>query len=228
MYKPDDVYVILPAFNEETVIQKIIFELQEKEFNVLCVVDGCTDNTLAKVLQAQCDYVHHIVNLGQGACLETGFSMYRQGLLNCKLLATFDSDGQHQVGDLLEFLEAFNKHPGIDMVLGSRFLNDLSNVPRLKKLILKFFARMSRYTLGVHVTDRHNGLRMFKPHILEEFSLRTPGYGHADEFLKFIKRSNLSFIEVPTEILYTDYSRSKGQKVINGIKTLFDGVISAK
>jgi len=80
----------------------------------------------------------------------------------------------------------------------------------------------------VKVTDRHNGLRMITASVLDSFHLQTPGYGHADEFLRLIKRAKLNFTELPTEILYTEYSRAKGQRLSNGIKILFDGMMSSK
>jgi glycosyltransferase involved in cell wall biosynthesis len=228
MYKPSDVIVIIPVFNEEGSISKVIDEVTGAGFKVLCVNDASMDKSWEIICGKGVGVLNHSINLGQGATLESGFEVVRRNLLQCKLVATFDADGQHQVSDLLRFLDELNDNPKIDFILGSRFLDDRTQVSILKRIILKGFAFASKFSLGLKVTDRHNGLRLFKREFLLNFNLTISGYGHADEFLVYISKNDINYAEVGTHILYTDYSKFKGQPLINGVRTLFDGMVRGK
>ena len=48
------------------------------------------------------------------------------------------------------------------------------------------------------------------------------GMAHASEIVAYLARSKLTVIEVPVTVLYTDYSKAKGQSLINGVNILFD------
>ena len=228
MYAPSDVIVIIPVFNEEGSISRVIDEVIGAGFNVLCVNDASKDKSCEVIQGKGVPVLNHSINLGQGATLESGFEVVRRNLVRCRLVATFDADGQHQVNDLVRFLNEFNNQPEIDFILGSRFLDKRTEISILKKIVLRSFAFGSRFSLGIKLTDRHNGLRLFKREILLDLNLKISGYGHADEFLKHIRRKSIHYVEVGNHIIYSDYSRSKGQPLINGVRTLLDGVIRGK
>ena len=51
------------------------------------------------------------------------------------------------------------------------------------------------------------------------------GMSHAGEFIKLIDENRWRVTEEPVEILYTDYSMSKGQPLLNGVNIVFDGFL---
>lgn len=224
----DQVVCVVPARNEATVIGGVIGSLVEEGYRVLCVDDGSTDGTGEIARRAGAMVLTHPVNLGQGASLESGFEAIRRGLVDARLVATFDADGQHSTMDLAKMVEEFNRDPALMVTLGSRFLDKATAVPRLKRTLLQLSAALARFTIGVKVSDRHNGLRMMRSEALASIRLKVPGYGHADEFLRAIRRHDLPFKEVPVHILYTDYSTSKGQPLINAFRILFDHLIGGQ
>lgn len=220
-----DVLCIIPARNESEVIASVVDALIASGFLVLCVDDGSSDGTGEVAAQHGAMVLTHPINLGQGAALETGLDFVRRGYVKVKLVATFDADGQHSVDDLRKMIEAFNVDSSLMVTLGSRFLDVPNDVPRIKRELLRLAAWIASFTLGLKLTDRNNGLRLFRSEAIELFHLRVPGYGHADEILRVIKKHKIRYVEVPVHILYTDYSKSKGQPLINAVRILFDHML---
>jgi hypothetical protein len=81
-------------------------------------------------------------------------------------------------------------------------------------------------TAGLDVTDAHNGLRVIHTRALPALRLMQPRMAYASELLNRVAAAKLSWAEVPTTVLYSDYSRTKGQRNINAVNSLFDLVIA--
>jgi glycosyltransferase involved in cell wall biosynthesis len=227
-FSPTGIVCIVPAMNEGSVIYDTVTELVDLGLTVLCVNDCSSDDTLKNAQEAGALIVSHSLNLGQGAALETGFEIIRRGLIHCDYVATFDADGQHVASDLLRMKDILDLNPKIMVTLGSRFLEKNDQVPLLKKIMLKSAARIGKLTYKLDISDRHNGIRLFRKEFLSYHRIDNPGYGHADEFLDTIHRCGLRFEEVPVTINYSVYSRSKGQPMINAIRLIFDKWIGVK
>lgn len=215
----------MPAFNEEKVIFNSIQPLTLAGHKVVCIDDCSTDKTSEEAVRAGAIVIRHFINSGAGASLQTGFNFISKSeslFADYKYVVTFDADGQHSLADLENFINAFRNNSELDIVLGSRFLGIKFQGPKIKFIILKTMASISKFTLGIKVTDRHNGYRVIKKDKLKNFHLVGPGYEHADEFLHAITKNSLNYTEVPTHIIYSQYSRAKGQPLINGFKMVID------
>ncbi len=223
--QPSEVLCIIPALNESEVISNVIGPLVSIGYRVLLIDDGSRDSTADIARTSGAEVISHPINLGQGASLETGFEAVRRGLLTATYVATFDADGQHSAEDLAIMLKAFQSDPHLQVALGSRFLQNSTQVPRLKRILLPLSAKLARLTLGLTLTDRNNGMRMFRADALADVRITVPGYGHADEILHAIRRAKLRYTEVPVRIVYTDYSKGKGQPLINAVRILFDQML---
>ena len=94
----DDTWVIIPVYNEVTVIAQVVADLQATFRNIVCVDDGSTDGSAAQIATTAAHLVRHPINLGQGAALQTGlcYALTRPG---GRFFVTFDADGQHRVAD---------------------------------------------------------------------------------------------------------------------------------
>ncbi len=91
-----DVWIVVPAFNEASVIGDVIADLRSVFDHVVCVDDGSRDDTGDVALRAGAHVVPHPVNLGQGAAIQTGVE-YARSQPGAQVFATFDADGQHRV-----------------------------------------------------------------------------------------------------------------------------------
>ncbi len=151
----------------------------------------------------------HVVNLGQGAALETARALALSDGVHFRAYVTMDADGQHGVDDALAVARAIDE--GADVAFGNRFLGN-SNVPRGRRAML-FLARwFERAITGLRLADAHNGLRAFTRAALEHVRIRQNRMAHATEIKLHVSRARaLRVVEVPVSVRYTKESMAKGQ-----------------
>ncbi len=195
--------------------------------HVDCVDDGSRDGTTAAALAAGAHVVTHPVNLGQGAAIQTGVE-YARTQPGAQIFATFDADGQHRVKDVIAMIDRLSAGD-VDIVVGTRFAGGPPvRMPLLKRLILKTAAAVSPSSRKLHLTDAHNGLRVFNRTVADGLNLSMNGMSHASEFIALIVENGWRAAEEPVQILYTDYSMSKGQPLLNGVNIVFDGFLRGR
>lgn len=212
-----DIWLVVAVHNEAAVVADVVGAAVLAFGHVVCVDDGSTDDSAARIRTTGAHLVRHPVNLGQGAALQTGVEYARARAGDSACFVTFDADGQHQLDDVARMLARL-RAGDVDIVLGSRFLGrDAAEVPRLKRLVLRAAAALSPRSRRLHLTDAHNGLRVFNRRVADALELTCSGMAHAAEFVALIDAHGWRVAEEPVHILYTDYSRSKGQSLVNGV-----------
>ena len=219
-FDPANAWFVIPAYNEGPMIAQVVGEVLASGSRVVVVDDHSTDDTGDRALAAGAIVVRHPVNLGQGAALQTGIDLaLRRG---ATLIVTFDADGQHRLADAVLLAQAV--HEGrADIACGSRFLGvEARDIPASRRLVLRAAAIFTRLTTGVPVTDAHNGLRAMNRHAAMTIRLTHNRMAHASELVGQIRRRKLRFLELPVEILYTEYSLRKGQRISNSLNILAD------
>ncbi len=216
----EDVWVVVPVFNEEQTVGATIADLRQTFPNVVCVDDGSVDGSGQIARASGATVLRHVLNQGQGAALQTGFD-YLLRATAARHVVTFDADGQHLVSDAVRMVERA-RETGVDVVLASRFTGTTHEIPRLRHLILKAGVAFTRFTAKLDVTDTHNGLRVLSRRTLTRIHLELPRMAYASEFLDAIVPNSLSYIEEPVTVRYTEYSRAKGQRNSNSLNILFD------
>ncbi|MFC9352211.1 glycosyltransferase family 2 protein [Arthrobacter sp. NPDC057013] len=213
-------WIVIPMYNEASVVGTVIEGLRKEFPHVVCVDDGSTDGSQDIARQAGAVVVQHPVNLGQGAALQTGIEYSLQDpQLDC--IVTFDADGQHRVVDALAMADRIRSGEA-DVVLGSRFLDNRTKLSPLKRLVLRTAAVQSRMSTGMALTDAHNGLRAFSPNVARNIHLQQNRMAHASELVHQLAEMNPRWVEHPVEIIYTDYSKSKGQSLLNSVNIVAD------
>ena len=226
-----DVWLVVPCFNEGTVIEDVLRSARETFPNIVAVDDGSADDSAAAIHAAGAHLVQHPVNLGQGAAIQTGVE-YARAQPGAQYFVTFDADGQHQVKDVLAMVERLRTEP-LDIVVGTRFGRDRDDdgddqVPLIKRFVLKTVVLLSPRTRRLGLTDAHNGLRVFNRTVAEGLNLRMNGMSHASEFVALMDSEGWRVGEQPVDILYTEYSMSKGQSLLNGVNILSDGLVGKR
>ena len=212
--------VVIPMYNEAAVIVDVVRAVREQFGRVVCVDDGSSDESPVLARAAGATVVRHPVNLGQGAALETGI---RRALRDpeTQYVVTFDADGQHSVDDAAAMVAAA-EDLGVQVVLGSRFLGDMAGASGHRRALLKAAVTFTRATTGMRLTDAHNGLRVLRRDAAEKLRFRLHGMSHASEVLSVIAKHGWTYVEHPTTVTYTDYSRAKGQRGYNAFNIVFD------
>jgi len=224
------VFIVIPAFNESSIIGQVIQSLKKNGYeNILVVNDGSSDNTHKIASENGAEVLSHIINRGQGAALRTGIE-YLRANYDPDIIVTFDADGQHSHEDIPKLISPIIEED-IDITLGSRFLTNKAdtNIPPLRRLVLKAGVLFTNITSNIKLTDTHNGLRALNRRAINSIRLTHRGMEHASEIIEEIAKKKLKYKEVPVQIIYSKYSSQKGQKTSSfiklGIKILIKKII---
>jgi glycosyltransferase involved in cell wall biosynthesis len=219
-----DVWIVIPAFNEAGVIGEVVADVRSVFDHVVCVDDGSSDDTGEIALRAGAHLVRHPVNLGQGAAIQTGVE-YARRQPGAQVFVTFDGDGQHRVKDVVAMVDRLATNEA-DVVIGTRFGRAaLSKPPLLKRIVLQTAAWLSPRGRRLGLTDTNNGLRVFNRTVADGLDITMSGMSHASEFVALVDENHWRVAEEPVEVLYTDYSKAKGQPLLNGVNIIFDGFL---
>lgn len=178
--------IIMPAYNEENNILKVLTELSEISLpivsDLLVINDGSTDRTGTILSENGVNHISNIFNMGYGSCLQVGYKYaVRQ---NYNYLIQMDSDGQHDVENVRILYEALTKRDSEgrypDLVLGSRFMEGSSpfEVGALKKFAYAWFRRLIRLITGYKekIWDPTTGLQGMSRLAVKFYSI----YGNFD------------------------------------------------
>jgi glycosyltransferase involved in cell wall biosynthesis len=213
-----DVVVIVRVFNEAPVVGSVIRELRDAGLAVIAVDDASTDASAAEIDAAGAFRVSHPANLGAGGALQTGLEA-ALAFTDAEYIACFDADGQHRVQDLLGMIDLIRV--GHDVVIGSRFLEGgATEMPWLRRHLLRAATALMNRRGETRLTDAHNGLRILRRSVAQEVRLTYSGMAYASQLEKTLTSSDLRIAEFPVTILYTAYSQSKGQPLLNSVNIL--------
>jgi glycosyltransferase involved in cell wall biosynthesis len=219
-----NVYIIIPVYNEAKIIRQVIEDTLVVFPNIICVDDGSSDASASIISQTKARLVKHPVNIGQGGAIQTGLE-YALRDPAAEYFVTFDADGQHRISDAKRMVDEIQKND-YDILLGSRFLGASKNIPKLKKIILTLATKFTNYISRTRLTDTHNGLRVFNRKFAEQLDITMADMTHGTEIILIIGKSGMRYKELPVTIDYTEYSKAKGQSILNSINILFDVLLS--
>lgn len=222
--RDDEAWVVIPLYNEATVIAGVVTELLEIFGHVVCIDDGSTDGSGDVARLAGARVLRHPYNLGQGAALQTGISYVREQP-GARYIVTFDADGQHRIVDAIAMVHEA-KERDLAIVFGSRFLDTRTNPGWVKRVVLKTAVWVTNRTTGLRLTDAHNGLRVLRRDAAMRVNLQQDRMAHATEIVLQLGRTRLPWAEYPVEVVYSDYSKAKGQSVLNSINILVDLIVN--
>lgn len=210
------VVALIPAYNEEQAIADVLQRVRPFVHEVIVVDDGSHDRTGEMARASGATVVRHAINRGLGAAIGTGFATAL--LRGADVVVTLDADGQHDPAEIPTFLAAVEG--GAEVVIGSRLLNSRASMPLIRQ-IANVIGNVLTYVLfGAWVTDSQSGFRAFTREALQKIEVRTNRMEISSELIAEAKRHNLLLREVPIQAIYTDYSLSKGQSFLVGLKTL--------
>ncbi len=218
--------IIIPVYNEGTVIRKVINGLPNKikgidKITVLAVNDGSTDNSAEEIKKTSAILISHPLNMGAGSATVTGISAAK--ILKADVAVTIDGDGQHHPSDIAKVIQPILQHKA-DIVIGTR-LKKSKGMPSIKKfgnwgLNIITFA-LSR----IWTSDSQSGFKAFSRNAISKLDIGSLGYEFCSEVLIEAKRQKLKLTEVPIRVIYTDYSKRKGQSIFNGTNIVIKLII---
>jgi UDP-N-acetylglucosamine---dolichyl-phosphate N-acetylglucosaminyltransferase len=215
------IFIAIPAYNEEKVIQEVLLETQKAGYeNIIIVDDGSIDRTQEKARELIGERaLRHRLNRGKGAATKTAIEAAK--LLDAKIIVTMDGDGQHNPEDIERLILPIIERKA-EVVLGSRLKNP-KGMPWYKIIQNKVGNIITWYLYGLYVSDSQSGFRAYSRQAAELIETKGDRYEYDSQVIREIYLHKLKYTEIPITVRYTDYSMGKLQKqsFSNGIKTAY-------
>ena len=229
---------LIRAYNEGPMIASVIEEIIAAGFmNIVICNDGSTDSTEEIIENLQQQYAHvriillsHIINRWPGAANKTLFAFAKNNMkhLWCTWAVSYDADGQMDINDMKIFMPTAQTNT-YDIIFGSRFVQwgQTTNLPLIRKIILQGGRIVTYIFNGLWLTDVSTGYRLYNQKAIDSIIITSDRFSYQNDIIESVRRSKLSFTEIPVHIKYTDYSLSKGQSNMSAIKILIRLIYSS-
>lgn len=213
------IVIVIPAYNEERFIGSTVLKARDFADTIIVVDDGSSDDTAKIARQAGALVVQHRQNQGKGAAVQTAFRAARQH--HPDVVVMIDADGQHLPGELPVVVGPVLEQRA-DIVIGSRYLEQKSDVPRHRVWGHHIFNVLTNRASGVRLTDSQSGFRAFSARAFRVLSFRSDGFSVESEMQFLAHDHGLQVLEVPITILYPD--KPKRHVMQHGLMVL-DGLL---
>ena len=203
--------VIIPAYNPDEKLIKVVEKLNEMNIKVIVVNDGSEQQcrSIFEILRSRllCDICHHGVNRGKGAALKTGIQYTALNYPETIGYVTADADGQHSPEDILKVVNALESNPE-SFILGTRDFSG-KGIPLKSFLGNKITSFVYLLSTGKKCSDTQTGLRGI-PRKYNRLCLNVPGdkYEYEMNFLLEMGQNEIPFINVPIETIYLEKNAS--------------------
>ncbi|MGN1170333.1 MAG: glycosyltransferase family 2 protein, partial [Lachnospiraceae bacterium] len=162
--------IIIPAFNEEGSIEKVVNNLTEKfpQYDYLVVNDGSTDGTKNICSGNGYQVVNLVINMGIGGAVQTGYRYARDN--HYDIAVQIDGDGQHDVSFLAEMIKLIEENKA-DVVIGSRFVEKEGfQSSQMRRVGINFLSILAWILTGVRVKDITSGYRVINRKFIKIFA----------------------------------------------------------
>ena len=189
----------IPAFNEEKNIGKVIVTLKKITNDIIVCDDGSNDLTKEIAEGLGVKVISHTKNMGYGEAIKSIFNEAKKK--EADILVTFDADGQHRPEDIMSLTKPIIDQEA-EVVIGSRFLKNETNMPKYRKIGVKVLTKVTNMSIKENLTDSQSGLRAYQKKVLQNISLTDSGMGISTEILIKSHQKEFRIVEVPIQILY--------------------------
>lgn len=205
---------VIPEFNEERSIGKVVRETRKYVDRVIVSDDGSKDRSGEEAEKNGALVLRHIINMGKGFSMRTGCD--KAFLMGADFIVTLDGDGQHAPGDIPKLVGTLRKEK-LDIVLGSRYLK--TEMPVTKQLGNWLLSSASRIFFGVDVKDTQCGFKAFTRQAYGKIRWDSRNYSVESEIIMRTGKEKLKYKEIPIRTIYQD--KFKGTTIIDGARIFF-------
>lgn len=164
------VLIIIPAYNEEDSIQKVVGNMivHFPEYDYVIVNDGSTDRTEEICRKENYSFLNLPLNLGIGGAVQAGYRYAKEN--DYDVAIQMDGDGQHDIsfaGEMIKLLEADKA----DVVIGSRFLEKQGfQTSGSRRTGIRILSSLIKICTGVEVKDVTSGFRAVNKRFIQIYS----------------------------------------------------------
>ncbi|MCC5945679.1 MAG: glycosyltransferase family 2 protein [Bernardetiaceae bacterium] len=204
--------VVIPAFNEGDVIEKVLEPLKKLEnLEIIVIDDGSSDDTAEKARAMGVRVISHPVNRGYGAALKTGMKA-----AETEFVATYDGDGQHRLEDIKKLMEIA---PDYDMVVGARGKD--SHRPLMRRPGKAVLAWLVNMLSKRKIPDFNSGLRVFRTAVIRKYlHLMPDGFSLSTTSTVALNSMGYGVKYVPIQVLKREGRKSSVKMARDGMRTI--------
>jgi len=189
--------LVIPAFNEEEALPLVIEEYLDKVDEIIVVDDGSSDKTY-EIAENINEHEHnvkvykHEKNMGKVAALRTGVAN-----ASGEIIIFTDADHTYPAKYVPQLISELEK--GANLVLGSRFLDGINNMPLLNVLGNKIFSVIAAYISCVNITDAQTGYRAFKREMFSKLDVNAMSLEYETKMTVRAAKLGYKIVEIPLE-----------------------------
>lgn len=226
--KKKRVLLIIPAYNEEEVIENTILEIEdfkktlgylsnEYEYSVDYIVinDGSTDCTPIILDKKKIKHIDLVKNLGIGGAVQTGYKYAFEQQYDIAI--QFDGDGQHDINSIPELITPLLT--GYDFCIGSRFVDKSASVFQTtfaRRIGINIISFLIKLVTGHKIYDVTSGYRAANKKVIELFANRYPRNYPEPESIVNLYKKKYRIIEAPVNMR----ARAGGKSSITSLKSI--------
>ena len=207
------VCVLIPAYNEEVAIAKVVREIKNSGFDVIVVDDGSTDKTVLKAKETEALVLSHPRNLGKGQALRTGFKYVRGGGYDAVVI--MDADGQHMASEIGKFITQAGKSDA-GIIIGNRMQAPVG-MPILRRITNRCTSYVISKITKTDIPDSQCGFRLIKAEVLNNLNLSTMKYETESEILIEAAKNGFVIESIPVKTIYTN-QKSQINPIVDTIR----------
>lgn len=194
--EPMKVLVVIPAYNEQENIIRVVEELKNTcpQLDYIIINDGSRDNTASICRKQGYRIIDLPINLGLAGAFQTGLKY--AFIKNYDYVVQYDADGQHKAKYIPLIIEEMLK--GKDIVIGSRFVTQ-KKPKSMRMLGSRVISIAIRITTGRKINDPTSGMRMFNKKMIREFALSV-NYGPEPDTISYLVKQGAKISEIQVEM----------------------------
>lgn len=209
------IVALIPAYNEEKNIASVVKKTKEYVDVVLVVDDGSQDRTKEVAETAGAVVISYTENKGKAEAMRVGFKECIRN--NSDVVVVLDADGQHDPGEIPQFLEKINE--GFDIVVGARRF-DRSVMPKIRIFANSFSSWVTSLVCRTKILDSQSGYRAIRTSVIQKIPLTSQRYQIETEMLIKAAKCNFKIAFIPIKTIYRKEAKSKVNQIIDPLKFL--------
>jgi glycosyltransferase involved in cell wall biosynthesis len=191
--------IIIPAFNEEQNIERVVDNLIENysQYDYVIINDGSYDDTRKICKKRGYNILDLPVNLGLSGAIRGG--MKYANYYGYDYVIQYDGDGQHQAEYIELMLDAMKKY-NVDIVIGSRFVSERKplNIRMIGSQLITYAIFVT--TKGKYIGDVTSGMRLFNKRMIKKFGYHI-NYSPEPDTLAYLVNNGIKIKEIQVHMI---------------------------
>ncbi len=217
MNRLERILVIIPAYNEEDSIGRVIEDVRTNcpQMDILVVNDGSADHTSDRARASGVVVLDLPFNLGIGGGMQTGYKYAAEK--GYDIAIQVDGDGQHDPKEIPKLLQTLEERK-VDVAIGSRFITDLEyKATTMRRVGITVLSKVISIMVRQKITDPTSGFRASRQKAIQLFAVNYPQDYPEPEVVVLLSKSGLKMAEVPV----TMSQRYSGESSITKIRSIY-------